>query len=265
LNENQLSRLRLILKPFMLRRVKAEVEHEITEKTEVLIYCPLTRRQSLLYNRLKSKIRIEDLNSTDGFTIRNGGGGLQEANGQQESNRLMNLVMQLRKVCNHPDLFDRRDVRFSCTSVRPFEAAGGNGFWWVPKLLFDEGLVYGQSWRCLPGNIDLGACEGKMCLIFQHFLLSQLVLSVWKGLQSVYQVPESPDPVYTITSDGTAFEMEGKCRILPLKQSTVAERALLARIQYPGFVYSAFMLPVSIFFYNLLCQIGINNGVNVQL
>ncbi len=32
LDENQLSRLRLILKPFMLRRVKAEVEHEISEK-----------------------------------------------------------------------------------------------------------------------------------------------------------------------------------------------------------------------------------------
>ncbi|VEL29108.1 unnamed protein product [Protopolystoma xenopodis] len=32
LDENQLSRLHLILKPFMLRRVKAEVEHEISEK-----------------------------------------------------------------------------------------------------------------------------------------------------------------------------------------------------------------------------------------
>lgn len=44
LNENQLSRLRLILKPFMLRRVKAEVEHEITEKvgsmTVSVFACP---------------------------------------------------------------------------------------------------------------------------------------------------------------------------------------------------------------------------------
>ncbi len=36
LDENQLSRLRLILKPFMLRRVKAEVEHEISEKVSHL-------------------------------------------------------------------------------------------------------------------------------------------------------------------------------------------------------------------------------------
>ncbi|KAL5104581.1 Chromatin-remodeling ATPase INO80 [Taenia crassiceps] len=243
LNENQLSRLRLILKPFMLRRVKAEVEHEITEKTEVLIYCPLTRRQSLLYNRLKSKIRIEDLNANDGFTIRNGGGGLQETSGQQESNRLMNLVMQLRKVCNHPDLFDRRDVRFSCTSVRPFEASGTNGFWWLPKLLFDEGLVCGQTWRCLPENIDLGACGEKTCLIFKHFLLRQLVFSLWRGLQAVHQVPELRDPVYTVTADNTAFEVDGECRILPLKQSNIAERVSPTSIQYPGFVYSAFMLP----------------------
>ncbi|CDS37899.1 dna helicase ino80 [Echinococcus multilocularis] len=245
LNENQLSRLRLILKPFMLRRVKAEVEHEITEKTEVLIYCPLTRRQSLLYNRLKSKIRIEDLNANDSFTIRNGGGGggLQDTNVQQESNRLMNLVMQLRKVCNHPDLFDRRDVRFSCASVRPFEASGANGFWWVPKLLFDEGLVCGQTWRCLPGNIDLGAFEEKMCLIFKHFLLNQSALSFEKGLKEVYQAPERSDAVYTVTADSTAFEVDGECRILPLRQSNVSERVSPTRIRCPEFVYSAFMLP----------------------
>ncbi|KAL1481347.1 hypothetical protein MTO96_050402, partial [Rhipicephalus appendiculatus] len=27
----------------------------------------------------------------------------------------MNLVMQFRKVCNHPDLFERREVRFTVT------------------------------------------------------------------------------------------------------------------------------------------------------
>ncbi len=32
LDENQLSRLHLILKPFMLRRIKKDVEHEMAEK-----------------------------------------------------------------------------------------------------------------------------------------------------------------------------------------------------------------------------------------
>merc|ERR1719336_224144 len=60
-DEKQMSRLHLILKPFMLRRIKKEVEHELTEKVEVLVYCPLTIRQKLLYTGLKQNIRMEEL------------------------------------------------------------------------------------------------------------------------------------------------------------------------------------------------------------
>jgi len=54
----QISRLHMILKPFMLRRIKKEVENELTDKLEVLLYCPLTTRQKLLYMGLKRKIRL---------------------------------------------------------------------------------------------------------------------------------------------------------------------------------------------------------------
>lgn len=214
-------------------------------QTEILVYCPLTSRQHLLYDRLKSKIRIEDLNADDSFTIRNSS-GFQETNGQPESNRLMNLVMQLRKVCNHPDLFDRRDVKFSCTSVRPFESVGANGLWRVPKLLFDEGLVCGQTWRCLPNSHDLGAlCNEKMCVIFKHFLLPNISSVQSRCLQELHRGAEFP--VYNISGDGTGFEIDGECRILPMRQSNITEKTLQTQIKYPAFVYSAYMLPVSIF------------------
>ncbi|CAH8546902.1 unnamed protein product [Schistosoma guineensis] len=58
LSENQLSRLNLILKSFMLRRIKTEVEHEISTTTEIMLYCPLSHRQQILYERLRSKIRL---------------------------------------------------------------------------------------------------------------------------------------------------------------------------------------------------------------
>ena len=45
----------------MLRRIKKDVENELTDKVEVLVYCPLTIRQKLLYVGLKRKIRIEEL------------------------------------------------------------------------------------------------------------------------------------------------------------------------------------------------------------
>lgn len=44
-----LSRLHMILKPFMLRRIKKDVENELSDKIEVMVYCPLTTRQKLLY------------------------------------------------------------------------------------------------------------------------------------------------------------------------------------------------------------------------
>lgn len=55
----QISRLHMILKPFMLRRIKKDVENELTDKLEVLLYCPLTTRQKLLYMGLKKKIRFQ--------------------------------------------------------------------------------------------------------------------------------------------------------------------------------------------------------------
>ena len=49
IDEKHLSRLHLILKPFMLRRIKKDVENELSDKVEVLVHCPLTSRQRLLY------------------------------------------------------------------------------------------------------------------------------------------------------------------------------------------------------------------------
>lgn len=54
----------------------------------------MTHRQRVLYNRIKSKISAADL--------------FQLAQNKQKMENLMNLVMQFRKVCNHPELFERR-------------------------------------------------------------------------------------------------------------------------------------------------------------
>ena len=75
----------MILKPFMLRRCKKDVENELSDKIEVIVYCPLTKRQRYLYQAVKNKIRIEDLLSSTSA-------------GHSSSSSLMNLVMQFRKV-----------------------------------------------------------------------------------------------------------------------------------------------------------------------
>lgn len=128
IDEKQISRLHMILKPFMLRRIKKDVENELSDKIEIMVYCPLTTRQKLLYMALKKKIRIEDLLHYTG----NSEGSSTDK--KDFTSNLMNLVMQFRKVCNHPELFERRDVK-SPFSVKTQEYV-------LPRLVFDECLLH---------------------------------------------------------------------------------------------------------------------------
>ena len=67
----------------MLRRTKAEVEKNLPPKKEVLIHVGLTDLQLKVYKNL-----------------------LQNRNASQDEKKYyLNLLMQLRKVCNHPYLF----------------------------------------------------------------------------------------------------------------------------------------------------------------
>jgi DNA helicase INO80 len=98
LNEDQLRRLHMILKPFMLRRIKKHVQKELGDKIELDVFCNLTYRQRAYYTSLRNKISLMDL-------IEKTMGG-----DDQDAATIMNLVMQFRKVCNHPDLFERADT-----------------------------------------------------------------------------------------------------------------------------------------------------------
>jgi DNA helicase INO80 len=111
LNQQQLRRLHMILKPFMLRRNKKDVQSELPAKVELDVYCSLSYRQRAFYKTLRERISIGDL-------LERAISG--EAKGDES---LMNLVMQFRKVCNHPDLFERADVR----SPFAFSSFGATG------------------------------------------------------------------------------------------------------------------------------------------
>ncbi|EIW87448.1 hypothetical protein CONPUDRAFT_87220 [Coniophora puteana RWD-64-598 SS2] len=83
--------LHKILRPFLLRRVKADVEKNLLPKKEINIYVGLTEMQRKWYRSVLEK----DIDAVNGLT------------GKKEGKtRLMNMVMQLRKVSCHPYLFD---------------------------------------------------------------------------------------------------------------------------------------------------------------
>ncbi|XP_018421548.1 PREDICTED: DNA helicase INO80 isoform X2 [Nanorana parkeri] len=124
IDENQLSRLHMILKPFMLRRIKKDVENELSDKIEILMYCNLTSRQKLLYQALKNKISIDDL-------LQSSMGTAQQS--QNTTSSLMNLVMQFRKVCNHSELFERQETWSPFfLAIRPYK---------VSKFLYRHGNI----------------------------------------------------------------------------------------------------------------------------
>ncbi|CAL4160999.1 unnamed protein product, partial [Meganyctiphanes norvegica] len=88
-DKSLVERLHLILKPFLLRRLKSEVEKKLLPKVELKLFVKLSEMQKEWYK----KILLKDID------IINGVGG-------KEKMRVQNILMQLRKCCNHPYLFD---------------------------------------------------------------------------------------------------------------------------------------------------------------
>lgn len=83
--------LHSVLNPFLLRRVKADVEKSLLPKIETNVYVGMTDMQIQWYKSLLEK----DIDAVNG------------AVGKREGKtRLLNIVMQLRKCCNHPYLFE---------------------------------------------------------------------------------------------------------------------------------------------------------------
>ena len=96
-NSNQqevIDRLHKVLRPFLLRRIKSEVAKGLPPKTETKLYIGMSTMQREWYQRLLLK-DIDAINTAIGSDTRKG----------QNKPRLLNILVQLRKVCNHPYLF----------------------------------------------------------------------------------------------------------------------------------------------------------------
>ncbi len=93
LNEEErlliINRLHQVLRPFLLRRMKKEVEQELPSKTEYVIKVELSAWQKIVYKQLFDHGTLARDPST----------------GKIGTRSLMNTMMQLRKICNHPYLF----------------------------------------------------------------------------------------------------------------------------------------------------------------
>uniref|UniRef100_A0A3Q3VIK8 DNA helicase n=1 Tax=Mola mola TaxID=94237 RepID=A0A3Q3VIK8_MOLML len=78
---DRISQAKLIMKPFILRRVKSEVLKQLPAKEEKVESCSMSKKQQALYQTLFKKLK---------------------ASSNGEKRELCNVMMQLRKMANHP-------------------------------------------------------------------------------------------------------------------------------------------------------------------
>eukprot|EP00760_Papus_ankaliazontas_P002623 PhM_4_TR11190/c0_g1_i1/m.64076/K11681/SWR1; helicase SWR1 len=115
--------LHTTLRPFILRRLKCDVEKQLPKKHEKIIMCPLSRRQRALYDEYMSREETRNtLSSSNALGI-------------------LAVLMALRKVCNHPALFEERPV------VSPFVCGARSVH---TDALFDR--VPDVMWSVVPPN-----------------------------------------------------------------------------------------------------------------
>lgn len=102
LNEEEalliIRRLHKVLRPFLLRRLKKDVESELPDKVEKVIKVRMSALQNQLYKQMKKHKMIAD------GTTKGKPGGVKG---------LSNELMQLRKICQHPFLFESVEDKIS--------------------------------------------------------------------------------------------------------------------------------------------------------
>lgn len=87
-----IAKLHQVLRPYLLRRLKVDVETQMPGKFDHIVYCRLSKRQRYLYDEFMSRAATKAHLASGNFMS------------------ILNCLMQLRKVCNHPDLFEVRPI-----------------------------------------------------------------------------------------------------------------------------------------------------------
>ncbi|KAK5782154.1 hypothetical protein RI543_000078 [Arxiozyma heterogenica] len=137
-------KLHQILRPYLLRRLKKDVEKQMPAKYEHIVYCRLSKRQRYLYDEFMSRSQTKETLASGNFMS------------------IVNCLMQLRKVCNHPDLFE----------VRPIVTS----FATKPSVTFD----YNNGWRdgsLIPKMLP-NICENRVNLHNLNLIFTQNELNI---------------------------------------------------------------------------------------
>ncbi|XP_041423122.1 E1A-binding protein p400 isoform X2 [Xenopus laevis] len=155
-------RLHRSTQPFILRRSKRDVERQLTKKSEHVLKCQLSNRQRALYEDVMMQPGTQDALKGGHFVS------------------VLHVLMQLQRICNHPELVDPRLKHSSYAS---------EAIKYKTASLILRALLH-DPWK----NVDLASflligMENKMTRYESQVLPKQKVTR--KLIQEIYN---SPDP-----------------------------------------------------------------------
>ncbi|XP_060715099.1 helicase SRCAP isoform X2 [Tachysurus vachellii] len=162
-NEGLVKRLHKVLRPFLLRRIKVDVEKQMPKKYEHVVRCRLSKRQRFLYDDFMAQASTKETLASGHFMS------------------VINILMQLRKVCNHPNLFDPRPIQ------SPFIT---ETITYTTASLVLRALETSPFQCCDLSMFDLIGLEGRVSRYQADVYLPQRKVTC----QLIQEIMESPEP-----------------------------------------------------------------------
>ncbi|OMJ24057.1 Chromatin structure-remodeling complex subunit snf21 [Smittium culicis] len=181
LNEEEqlliIRRLHKVLRPFLLRRLKKDVESDLPDKVEHIIRCRMSALQNRLYHQMrKFGTLFHDVDGiNEAIQAKTGNDPLT---GKPYSKKpfkgvsgLNNTIMQLRKICNHPFVYE--DVE---SAINPMKTNN--------PLLYRAAGKFEILDRILPKLLNTGH---KILIFFQMTQVMTIMEDFlsWRGIRSL--------------------------------------------------------------------------------
>ena len=176
-------KLHSLLKPYIIRRMKKDVEKSLPPKVEQILRVDMSVRQKKIYKLVLTR-NYEALSKS------------------KSQVSLMNIMMQLRKTCNHTELIDQGDEKVNPEERLKQLISGSGKMLLLDKLLTrfrekgDRVLIFSQM------VIMLNILEEYMQLKRYPFQRLDGAISADKRKQSIAQFndPNSPDFCFLLST-----------------------------------------------------------------
>ncbi|KAG1974053.1 E1A-binding protein p400 [Pimephales promelas] len=157
-------RLHRMIQPFILRRSKRDVEKQMPKKYEHILKCRLSKRQKSMYEDILIQPSAQEALKTGHFV------------------RVLEVLMQLQKICNHPDLIQPRDTHNSYI-CQPLQYN-------TPSLLLTA--LQQDQWKTVDMSLfDLISNEGKLTRYEAEETLPKLRMTK-QLIEEIYSARDPP-------------------------------------------------------------------------